>query len=393
MRVVPCTLFLACLLAGFSGCQLFDKKSGGGDTPFLGDKTADKGRPAKPSDPLIGGAGGITELESILTGKVIDAMGGPADAEIRCVCMDGAKEDDAPISVAVNAQGYFMIKGLKTGKHYKLTTHAKSGDKTLEVVTLTEVPNVNLLIQVREGFAVPASPDKGKGKKPNIKDAPTSIPNPGWPGSSMVPPPPPLGDRSRIADQSSLTMLPPTVDVPGGRPPIKLPPPLPESAYSASPPPPFSLLVGTRLENFALYDLNLKPWELRKERRGKLVLLDFWKTNCPPCLQTIAELRILDKRYGPNDLQVIGIAYEDAGTLQAQASDVAAVADQRQAQYQILLGGGPQCQLWRDLKVRYLPTLVLLDENGTIVWQHEGLLDAVSKEELKFNIESRLRTP
>ena len=45
------------------------------------------------------------------------------------------------------------------------------------------------------------------------------------------------------------------------------------------------------------------------------------------------------------------------------------------------------------LKVRYLPTLVLIDETGTIIWQHEGLLDAVSKEELKFKIESRLRVP
>ena len=184
VRVVPCTFVFACLLASFSGCQLFEKKSSGSSdtpSPFLGDKTADKGRSGKPADPLIGGAGGISDVDSILTGKVIDGTGGPADAVVRCVCTDDAKEEDAPISVAVNSQGYFTIQGLKTGKRYKLTTRAQSGDKTLEVVTLTQVPNIHLLIQVSERFAVPASPDKGKGKKPNIIEQPPTKPNPGLP--------------------------------------------------------------------------------------------------------------------------------------------------------------------------------------------------------------------
>src|SRR3954451_8296673 len=107
MRIVPCTIVLACLFVGSRGCQLFGKKdsAGGGDAPFLGNKNNDKPKATAPVDPLIGGAGGITELNGLLAGRVIDAVGRPADAQITWVCLDDGKEQ-ASYDVAVNAQGY-----------------------------------------------------------------------------------------------------------------------------------------------------------------------------------------------------------------------------------------------------------------------------------------------
>jgi hypothetical protein len=46
--------------------------------------------------------------------------------------------------------------------------------------------------------------------------------------------------------------------------------------------------------------------------------------------------------------------------------------------------------LKRDLQIRNLPTLVLIDENGTIVWQHEGLMQRSQVEDLEFTIKRRL---
>ena len=119
-------------------------------------------------------------------------------------------------------------------------------------------------------------------------------------------------------------------------------------------------------------------------------VLDIWKTNCPPCLQTIATLRVLQDKYGPQGLEIVAVAYEDGGTPLEQATKVTKVAQYYQTNYLLLLGGGAKCPLKRDLEVRYVPTMVLLDEAGNMVWRHEGALDRDHIDDLEFAVRRRL---
>lgn len=41
--------------------------------------------------------------------------------------------------------------------------------------------------------------------------------------------------------------------------------------------------------------------------QGKVVVLDFWATYCPPCLEEIPHLNELQTRYGDRGLEVIGL--------------------------------------------------------------------------------------
>ena len=47
-----------------------------------------------------------------------------------------------------------------------------------------------------------------------------------------------------------------------------------------------------------------------KDHRGKAVVLDFWATNCPPCIEEIPHLIELKARYG-DDLELIGLHVGD----------------------------------------------------------------------------------
>jgi thiol-disulfide isomerase/thioredoxin len=206
----------------------------------------------------------------------------------------------------------------------------------------------------------------------------------------VLPPVETFGDKSRIAvDQSALATKPPLGAVPGATlsTPIS---PSPLSVATGPAPLPSSVLIGKRLENFALYDLTLQPWEFRNQRYGKLVLLDFWKTNCPPCLQEIPTLKMLGDQFGPQGLQLVGIAYEDSGNLVNKANAVTAVTQRWGMNYQVLLGAGNSCPLKRDMDVRAFPTLILLDENGVVVWRHEGELTRSKYADLEFAIKRRL---
>ncbi|RYG66067.1 TlpA family protein disulfide reductase [bacterium] len=45
--------------------------------------------------------------------------------------------------------------------------------------------------------------------------------------------------------------------------------------------------------------------------RGKVVLLQFWATWCPPCVQSIPEIRSLYNRYHARDFEVVGISGDE----------------------------------------------------------------------------------
>ena len=44
-----------------------------------------------------------------------------------------------------------------------------------------------------------------------------------------------------------------------------------------------------------------------KDHRGKVIILDFWATYCPPCIEEIPHLKALQAKYGPDELLVIGL--------------------------------------------------------------------------------------
>ena len=48
------------------------------------------------------------------------------------------------------------------------------------------------------------------------------------------------------------------------------------------------------------HHVNGRPWQLRRDRKGRLVLLDFWHTECGPCRAAIRHLNWLQRQYGPD---------------------------------------------------------------------------------------------
>lgn len=52
-----------------------------------------------------------------------------------------------------------------------------------------------------------------------------------------------------------------------------------------------------------------------KDLKGKVVVLDFWATYCPPCLEEIPHLNQLQTKYGAENLQIVGLHAGDAEDL------------------------------------------------------------------------------
>ena len=78
--------------------------------------------------------------------------------------------------------------------------------------------------------------------------------------------------------------------------------------------------ILTRPE-FAIADLNgqirnIKEWD------GKIILLNFWATWCPPCLSEIPGFMELQEQYGDQGFQVIGIAVDDEEAVRDFANEI-----------------------------------------------------------------------
>src|SRR5581483_9044173 len=83
--------------------------------------------------------------------------------------------------------------------------------------------------------------------------------------------------------------------------------------------------------DFTLETLDGKNVRL-SELRGKAVLLNFWATWCGPCKIETPWLVELQKQYGSQGLQVIGIAMDDSGK-----DDIARFAKDMGVNYPVLL--------------------------------------------------------
>ena len=114
--------------------------------------------------------------------------------------------------------------------------------------------------------------------------------------------------------------------------------------------------------------LNSSDW------RGKVVLLNFWATWCPPCLAEIPDLIALQNKY-QDRLLVVGIS-EDHAPL----SLVKGFAAARNINYPLAMSTPELRKLFPGVVA--LPTTFVFDPEGRMVKRHEGLLTGREAEAL-----------
>ncbi len=124
---------------------------------------------------------------------------------------------------------------------------------------------------------------------------------------------------------------------------------------------------------FELKDLQGKSIRL-SDYQGKVVLLNFWATWCPPCKEEMPWFVDLQQRYGAQGLQVLGIAMDD-GDRQA----IGSFAERMGVNYPVLLGKESVANAYGN--VQFLPDTFYIGRDGKIVRHVQGLIDRRSIEE------------
>jgi peroxiredoxin/outer membrane lipoprotein-sorting protein len=115
------------------------------------------------------------------------------------------------------------------------------------------------------------------------------------------------------------------------------------------------MLTGSRAANFMLKSLEGDEVAL-DETRGKVVVLDFWATWCPPCREELPSVEKLRQEFAGR-VEFYGINDEDSGTvkdfLRKHSYDMTVLMDGKR-------------QVHRQYGVSAIPTMLIIDKQGVI---------------------------
>lgn len=111
--------------------------------------------------------------------------------------------------------------------------------------------------------------------------------------------------------------------------------------------------------DFTLTDLTGVKWSL-KDLRGKVVLVNFWATWCPPCRKEMPDMEALYQRFGPRGLVILAISDEDSAKVQPFIAE-------HKYSYPILLDPGRKVA--QVFGVEGIPKSFLYGRDGKLVTQ------------------------
>lgn len=115
---------------------------------------------------------------------------------------------------------------------------------------------------------------------------------------------------------------------------------------------------------WTLMDVNGKPVSF-SQFRGKVVVLDFWATWCPPCRAEIPGYERLQKKFGKDGLAIIGVSLDQDGP-----GVVKRFMADHNVNYQIVMGDQKIVDAFGGVEA--IPTTFIIDRKGMIRYRKVG---------------------
>jgi thiol-disulfide isomerase/thioredoxin len=118
---------------------------------------------------------------------------------------------------------------------------------------------------------------------------------------------------------------------------------------------------GDAAPDFALPRVDGKPGTVAlSSLRGQVVVLDFWATWCPPCLEALPMMHALSRDLEAKGVTFVGV---DSDGAQTSPAEVTAFLSEHGAPYAVVYDDGTANERYR---IRVLPTVVIVGRTGAI---------------------------
>lgn len=125
---------------------------------------------------------------------------------------------------------------------------------------------------------------------------------------------------------------------------------------------------GKALPDMKLKNLKNDTHDILEITQGKLTLINFWATYCVPCRKEMKHLTRFQKVYGDQNVQVVGVAIDDARTV----GRVKPLVRSQNLNYLILLD--TEQIFYKNFNTKAMPFSILVDSDGQVIWEHTGYI-------------------
>lgn len=112
--------------------------------------------------------------------------------------------------------------------------------------------------------------------------------------------------------------------------------------------------------------------------RGKVVVLDFWATWCPPCREGTPQLVRIANQSKARGVEVIGLHIDDRG--RSSPDDILRFMDQFGVKYTVGLASDDMFKAYLGTEEDAIPQSLVFDRNGRAVAHFVGYSNASAKE-------------
>lgn len=119
-------------------------------------------------------------------------------------------------------------------------------------------------------------------------------------------------------------------------------------------------LIGHPAPKLSLEDLDGRAIDLADDQ-DRWVLLDFWATNCPPCVQAIPAWKNLQKQFQPQRFEMIGISLDE------KANTIRAFQKQHNIKWTQALSRSDAHRTRKRYHVDQIPSAILINPAGQVV--------------------------
>jgi peroxiredoxin len=127
---------------------------------------------------------------------------------------------------------------------------------------------------------------------------------------------------------------------------------------------------GQPAPNFKITTTTGQPVTL-ENYRGHVLVVDFFATWCQPCRQSIPHLVEMNRKFGKQGLQILGLSADEDGE-----RAVKAFANEYHINYPLALAGDAATA---DFGVRSVPVMYVIDRKGVIAEVYRGFSDEMGR--------------
>ena len=146
--------------------------------------------------------------------------------------------------------------------------------------------------------------------------------------------------------------------------------------------------VGKKAEDFTTKTMSGEQIQLHKDFKGKLVLIDFWATWCPPCIREIPHLREANKKYAEKGLVIVGVTLDESKNV--PADKVSAFTKKKEMPWAQVYDDGTEIAM--AYEIQFIPTPFLIDgDTGKIIATKESLLGTDLDKTLNKHIAAKMK--